>query len=162
MKGTWNGTPVLLVVLAAALGLASADSKVTSSRPSIDATSAQQVKAMRIRMMFEDTAVTARLDDNETARDLASLLPLTLTLSDYAATEKIGDLPKKLSTQGAPPGYEPSAGDITYYAPWGNLALFHKDFDYSAGLVRLGTIESAVEVLRPPGSLKVRIEHIKE
>jgi hypothetical protein len=38
----------------------------------------------------------------ETSRDFAALLPLTLTLKDYAATEKISDLPKRLSTDGAP------------------------------------------------------------
>jgi hypothetical protein len=155
-------TSVLLVLLAGTLGLTCADSKVASSQPSTQATSAQQVKAVKIRMAIEGTAVTATLDDNETARDFASLLPLTLTLKDYATTEKISDLPKKLSTRNAPPGYEPSAGDITYYAPWGNLALFHKDFDYSAGLVRLGSIDSGVEELRRPGPLKVRIERIKE
>jgi hypothetical protein len=31
-------------------------------------------------------------------------------------------------------------GDITYYAPWGNLAIFYRDFGYSPGLVRLGHI----------------------
>jgi hypothetical protein len=46
-------------------------------------------------------------------------------LKDYAATEKISDLPNKLSTGDARPGYEPAAGDITHDAPWGNLALFH-------------------------------------
>jgi hypothetical protein len=113
---------------------------------------------MKIRMTIEGTVVTATLDDNETARDFASLLPLTLTLKDYAATEKISDLPKKLSTQDAPPGHEPSAGDIAYYAPWGNLALFHKDFEYSPALVRLGSIDSGVQALRRPGQLRVTIE----
>jgi hypothetical protein len=41
--------------------------------------------------VIEGTPITATLDDNEIARDFASLLPLTLT--DYAATEKISDLP---------------------------------------------------------------------
>lgn len=41
-------------------------------------------------------------------------LPLTLTLKDYAGTEKISDLPKRLSTEGAPSGSDPSVGDITY------------------------------------------------
>lgn len=162
MRRTWELPPVLLAALAGTMGLACDDSKVASSQPSTQASSAPEVKAMRIRIMIEGAAITAALDDNETARDFVSLLPLMLTLKDYAATEKISDLPKKLSTDDAPPGYEPSAGDIAYYAPWGNLALFHKKFDYSAGLVRLGTIESGVEVLRPPGPLKVRIEQIKE
>ncbi len=54
---------------------------------------------------------------------LASLLPLSVTLTDYASTEKISDLPRRLATDGAPDGFDPSAGDIGYYAPWGNLAI---------------------------------------
>jgi hypothetical protein len=54
------------------------------------------------------------------------MLPLTLMLTDHASTEKIADLPRKLSTKGAPPGIAASVGDISYYAPWGNLALFHR------------------------------------
>jgi hypothetical protein len=39
-------------------------------------------------------------------------------------------------------------GDITYYAPWGNLALFYRDFPYSNGLIRLGTLDTgAADVL---------------
>ena len=98
------------------------------------------------------------LEDSPAARDFASLLPLELTLSDYAATEKISDLPRRLSTEGAPPGVEPKAGDIAYYSPWGNLALFYKDFKYSEGLVRLGTIESGVQSLRRRGPLRVTVE----
>ena len=65
------------------------------------------------------------------------MLPLTLTLKDYAGTEKISDLPRKLSTQGAPSGSDPSVGDITLYAPWGNLAIFYRDFGYASGLIIL-------------------------
>jgi hypothetical protein len=116
------------------------------------------MRTMKIRMDVEGTSITATLDDNDTARDFASLLPLTLTLRDYAATEKISDLPRKLSTQDAPAGTEASAGDIAYYAPWGNLALFYRDFEYSRGLVRLGTLDAGIEVLRRPGPLEVTIE----
>ena len=49
-------------------------------------------------------------------------------------------------------------GDITYYAPWGNLAIFYKDFGYSRGLVILGKIDSGLEALIVPGSLRVTIE----
>ena len=113
---------------------------------------------MKIRMDVEGRSIMATLDDNDTARDLASLLPLTLTLRDYAATEKISDLPRRLSTKGAPAGTEPWAGDVAYYAPWGNLALFYRDFEYSGGLIRLGTLDAGIEVLRLPGSLEVTFE----
>jgi hypothetical protein len=116
---------------------------------------------MKIRIKVGDTALTATLIDSQTSRDFISLLPLTLTLKDYAGTEKISDLPKRLSTEGAPSGSDPSVGDIAYYAPWGNLAIFYRDFGYSSGLVILGKIESGMETFNVPGSLKVRIELIK-
>jgi hypothetical protein len=115
---------------------------------------------MKIGMDVDGTRVTATLDDSATSRDLASLLPLTLTLDDYNGTEKISDLPKKLSTQGAPEGVAPAAGDIAYYAPWGNLAIFYKDFGYSHGLVKLGRIDSGVDAFDRPGALRVSIQRI--
>jgi hypothetical protein len=117
---------------------------------------------MKIRIDVGGTHITARLDDNATSKDLASLLPLTLTLEDYNGTEKISDLPKKLSTRGAPEGVEPAAGDLAYYAPWGNLAIFYKDFGYSRGLVKLGTIESSASTFERSGSLRVTIEALED
>jgi hypothetical protein len=76
---------------------------------------------MKIRLILEDRVITATLIDSKTTRDFISLLPLTLTLEDYAGTEKISDLPKRSSTEDVPSGSDPSVGDITYYAPWGNF-----------------------------------------
>ena len=113
---------------------------------------------MKISLKLQDTTLTATLYDNPTAREFASLLPLTLTLEDYSKTEKISDLPRKLTKDGAPAGADPSVGDIAYYAPWGNLALFYKDFRYSDGLILLGKLDGGAEALSAPGSLKVTIE----
>jgi hypothetical protein len=115
---------------------------------------------MKINLKLEGgKTLMATLYDTPTARDFAAMLPLTVTLEDYAKTEKISDLPKKLTKQGAPAGADPSAGDIAYYAPWGNLALYYKDFKYSDGLILLGRMDGGgAEALRVPGSLKVTIE----
>jgi hypothetical protein len=86
------------------------------------------------------------------------MLPLTLTLEDYSQTEKISNLPKKLTREGAPTGADPSVGDIAYYAPWGNLAVFYKDFTYSEGLILLGKLDGGTETLSVPGSVNVTIE----
>jgi hypothetical protein len=117
---------------------------------------------MKIRMIVEGITLTATLDDNETAKDFFAQLPMTLKLEDYASTEKISYLPRRLSTRGAPPGCDPSVGDMTYYAPWGNLALFYRDFGYSNGLIKLGRFNSGVEALSRPGPLTVTIESIRE
>lgn len=112
---------------------------------------------MKIHLDLGDVCLSAQLDDSAAARDFASLLPLSLSLEDYAATEKISDLPRRLSTEGAPAGYAAKAGDLTYYAPWGNLAIFHKPFGHASGLVRLGRLDDGVELMRRPGPLKVTI-----
>lgn len=85
----------------------------------------------KICIKLENKTLTATLDDNASTRDFVALLPLTLTLRDYNRTEKLSDLPKKLSIDGAPPGSDPDAGDIAYYPPWGIAAFFCRDFSYS-------------------------------
>jgi hypothetical protein len=116
---------------------------------------------MKVRITIDEKLVTATLTDSEAARDFVSLLPLTLVLEDHAKTEKISYLPRKLSTSGAPAGSDPSVGDIAYYAPWGNLAIYYKDFGYSGGLAILGKIDGDVEAFKAPGSIKAAIELVK-
>lgn len=113
---------------------------------------------MKIRLVFGGSVHTATLADGAAARDFAALLPLTLTLADYNATEKIADLPRKLSVAEAPAGFDPSVGDITYYAPWGNLAIFYRNFGYSKGLVHLATLDGSAEAFRASEALEVTIE----
>lgn len=113
---------------------------------------------MKIRFVLNGTTVSATLEDNATSRDFLAVLPLRVKLEDYAATEKIAYLPKKLSTEGAPAAIVPQAGDVTYYAPWGNLAIFHKDFRKSPGLVRLGHLDRGLEALRQEGTTEITIE----
>jgi hypothetical protein len=134
----------------------------TASASSAAITKHQKVRTMKIRIDINGTSATATFDDTAAANDFVSLLPLTLTLEDYNRTEKISDLPKKLSTQGAPAGVEPSRGDIAYYAPWGNLAVFYKDFPYSRGLVKLGRIDSGIEIFERVQALKVTMRRIDE
>ncbi|WP_397386955.1 cyclophilin-like fold protein [Paenibacillus sp. BIC5C1] len=61
-------------------------------------------------------------------REFLSRLPLTLSFEDYNRTEKNSYLPHCLTTEEAPGGFDPSVGDLTLYAPWGNLAVFYMDF----------------------------------
>jgi hypothetical protein len=120
-----------------------------------------ETDSMKIRVRINGNEIAATLIDNATSRDFVSLLPLKLKLEDYGETEKISYLPRKLATEGAPPGSDPSAGDVSYYAPWGNLALFRRDFRYFSGLIKLGKIDSGLEALNNPGSVEVTIELIR-
>lgn len=84
---------------------------------------------------------TANIEDSPSARDFLVQLPLTLTLNDYAGTEKIADLPRPVTREGAPDAITPRAGDLAFYAPWGNLAVFYRDGHHSPGLIILGRLQ---------------------
>jgi hypothetical protein len=114
----------------------------------------------KVKMTFKQTEIIVAISDNGASRDFVSMLPLTLTFEDYAATEKVSDLPRKLSTDNAPSGTEPVTGDFTYFSPWGNLAIFYQDFRYSNGLIPLGKIESDFEHLNNIDGHEVLVEEI--
>ena len=114
---------------------------------------------MKLKITIGDTVLTATMYDNPTSRDFISMLPVTTTLEDYASTEKIFYPDRKLSTEGAPSGFDPSVGDITYYAPWGDIAIFYKDFGHASGLISLGKIDNnGIEQLRTLGGEEVTFE----
>jgi hypothetical protein len=118
--------------------------------------------AMKIRLTVGGQSATATLYDNATARDFASLLPLSLTMEDYATIERVAVLPRKLSTQGAPQGMAPAAGELTHYAPWGNLAIFVQGRPYSRALLPLGKVNQGLPLLARPGPYQVRIDRMEE
>ena len=104
---------------------------------------------VRIRVTVGDKVLHATLEGSPAGRAFAALLPLTVSLRDHAGTEKVSDLPARLPTEGSPPGTAAQAGDLAYYAPWGNLACFYRPFGYAQGLVRLGArrLDSGVDQL---------------
>jgi len=120
----------------------------------------QEETNMRIRITFNDRDFTATLYDNPSAGDLASMLPLDLTVDDYSNNEKIAYLPRKLTEAGSRPFASEAPGDLCYYAPWGNLALFYADYRYSRGLIRLGRLDGGIEPLLARGKFPLRIERI--
>jgi len=134
----------------------STSSEIPSETPTEPST--EQINRMKINIRVGSEVMTATLIDSKTTQDFISLLPLTLTLEDHANTEKVSDLPRRLSTEDAPPGSDPSVGDIAYYAPWGNLAMYYNDFGYSNGLVILGKVDGDIEALKVPGSVEATIE----
>lgn len=111
-----------------------------------------------IRIVIGSTTMTATLADNPTARDFASLLPLTVTLRDLSPAEKVSAaLPKRLSEKGAPVRDAGAVGDIAYYAPWSNIAFYRGQGPDASGVIRIARITSGIEALNQPGQVRVTI-----
>ncbi len=116
----------------------------------------------KIKITVSGKEITATLNNSKASRDFISLLPLELPLKDYASNEKIGYLSRRLTTQVEANGGAHLVGDVAYYAPWGNLALFYKDTTtQSEDLFILGKITKGKENLHFSGSVTAKIELIK-
>lgn len=113
---------------------------------------------MRLRLTFADQDFMAMLEDNPSARDLVSILPLDLTIDDYSTNEKIAYLPRKLTEEGSGRFGGEAAGDLCYYAPWGNLAMFYGSYRWSRGLIRLGRLDHGPAPLLVRGEHRLRVE----
>src|SRR5881394_2175779 len=142
---------LIAIALAAILG-------PTASRA--DNTTTNQTPAMKIRLRIDNKTLTATLADNGTARDFASLLPLTLTMNDLFGREKFGHLPRAISDKGKRTHtYE--IGDIAYWSSGPDVAIYyHHDGEQipDPGIIVIGKIDSGVAPLNVRGSVKVAME----
>lgn len=112
---------------------------------------------MQIECAFDTHVFTATLEGNPSARDLLALLPLDLSIEDYATNEKIAYLPRKLTDRGAAPFGSEAVGDLCYYAPWGNLVFYYGHYRYSPGLIRLGRLDGGTRPLMTRGRFPLRL-----
>ena len=116
--------------------------------------------SMKVKISVGDRTITATMEDNAAGRDFLSRLPLEVTLNDYNnTTEKIFYPDPALTTEGVARGCTPTPGDITIYAPWGNVAIFCKSWSHSNDLIKIGHIDgNGIEALTVTGDITVKIE----
>ncbi|WP_420179952.1 cyclophilin-like fold protein [Paenarthrobacter sp. TA1.8] len=98
-------------------------------------------------------------EDNPAARDFLSMLPLTLTMEEFAGREKIADLPRPLHYEGSP-GSDPEDGDLIYFVPWGNLGLYYNTsgIGFSDQTIHLGRYNATPDELARFEDQEVRVE----
>ena len=127
--GAGQSTPVGEPSSSPAVRPSSASAPVTPSPPTPSSGSpgggAGQVVGTVVRFSAGSTSVEVTIDqDHPAVRDVLSMLPLTLTLEEFAGREKIGYLPRRLAHSGSP-GSDPEDGDLIYYVPWGNIGFYY-------------------------------------
>ncbi|MBU3894221.1 cyclophilin [Serratia rubidaea] len=118
-------------------------------------------KTVKIQFNYHGKTVIGSLEDNPASREFLAMLPLTVKMEDYGAVEKVAWLPDKLNKANTLPAITPATGDIAYYIPWGNLAIFRQDFRHSPGLIKLGRIDEELAALQQSGSAEVRITRVE-
>jgi hypothetical protein len=94
---------------------------------------------MQIKVSNSQYEIKFELNDSQAARDLAAQLPIKTQVKDYSDDEKIFYPAKKLGTS-ATPETATHAGDLAYFAPWGDVVMYYRDFGAYPGLYRLGHV----------------------
>lgn len=116
-----------------------------------------------LEMQIGGERYAIELQENDASTALLKRLPITLRFEDYGANERIAYLDEKLELGNAPRRCDPKVGDFTYYAPWGNLAVFVRDFRPSEGLVPLGHMDAkALRALQHSGNDPVTLRRMTE
>jgi hypothetical protein len=126
-------------------------------------TAASTQDGPRIRIRLGDNMATATLNDSAAARDLVSMLPLSIHMRDHLGREKTGRISGPLSEQTpGSPIYRTS--DLGYWRPGGNFVIFYRHDGLtipSPGIVLLGRIDSGTEIFNIPAAVDVTVELIK-
>jgi hypothetical protein len=82
------------------------------------------------------------------------MLPVRISMRDLLGREKPGRLPRQLDILGATREYRYEVGEIAYWAPGNEIAIFYADDGQSIpqpGLVRLGTIDTGLDMITAAG-----------
>ncbi|MCQ4633989.1 hypothetical protein GB927_028415 [Shinella sp. CPCC 100929] len=113
----------------------------------------------RIRISSDWGEVTAELADNEAARALARLLPLTIDMSDHLRQEKTGHLPSPLPDQERQ--RELSSGMLGLWDSDHFVIYYRGGRVPLPGLAVLGRLTGDVSIFDRPGRVSLRIERIE-
>jgi hypothetical protein len=78
------------------------------------------------------------------------MLPLTVDMEDRFGQAKTGVLPRTLALDDPPRSRGYAAGDLSYWAPSGRIAIVYDTLGRSTpppGLVRLGTVDNGLRAV---------------
>lgn len=112
-------------------------------------------KEERMWMTVGDKRFAITLNDSESARALAQLLPLTLDMTELNTNEKYASLPQRLPARAARIGIIRN-GDLMLY---GNdtLVIFYETIESSYAYTRLGRVDSSDQLVESLGKGNVSV-----
>lgn len=102
---------------------------------------------MQISIKSNGQTAVFKLNNSDAAKALYTQLPLHIEVENYSNNEKIFYPPNKLQISNTPLA-NAKTGTLAYYAPWGNVVMFYKDFGTANGLFELGHAVSGVEHIK--------------
>lgn len=111
--------------------------------------------AMTLNMKIGNSTFTVTLADNATAQAFATLLPLSLNMSELNGNEKYIYLDQSLPSQPTSPGTI-QTGDLMLYGST-CIVLFYESFSTSYRYTRIGRVDNPAGLAAAVGSGSVTV-----
>lgn len=100
---------------------------------------------MRVRITSQGNVATFQLYDTVAAREFYGQLPLTLDLTNFRDAQWMFYPPRKLNVTAREAYHDGKKGELSYYAPWGDVFMLFKDFYAGDEMHRLGVGLSGID-----------------
>lgn len=110
----------------------------------------------QVKITSKGHTVTFRLYDTAAAKQFYDQLPLDLDLTNFRDAQWMFYPPKKLSVTPKAAYHDGKKGELSYYAPWGDVFMLYKDFYAGDDMHRLGVHLTGIEeIAKMSGKAKI-------
>ena len=143
-SGIKAGFPVFTIVIVL-LGLTFFF--IYESKASADETLDQSLSDMQVKISSNGYTAIFRLFDTVAAKEFYNQLPLKLDLSNFRNAQWMFYPPEELNVSPHEAYHDGKKGDLSYYAPWGDVFMLYKDFYARDEMHRLGRGFSGIDTI---------------
>lgn len=112
----------------------------------------------QIRISSDWGALTAELADNDAARSLIEMLPLTIEMRDHLRQEKTGNLPSALPELARQRDF--SVGTLGLWNSDHFVIYYSSGSVPSPGIIGLGHVTGDVSIFDRPGNITVELTRL--
>ncbi|MFM2481538.1 cyclophilin-like fold protein [Celerinatantimonas sp. YJH-8] len=96
------------------------------------------LSSMQVKVTANGHHATFRLYDTQAAHIFFQQLPLSLELSNFRDAQWMFYPPQRLPVQANEAYHDGQQGELSYYAPWGDVFMLYHDFYAGDEMHRLG------------------------
>ncbi|MGY5612486.1 cyclophilin-like fold protein [Vibrio brasiliensis] len=113
----------------------------------------------RIQISSQGHVAIFQLYDTAAAKELYQQLPLKLELSNFRQAQWMFFPPEKLNVNANEAYHDGKKGELSYYAPWGDVFMLYKDFYAGDHMHRLGVVIEGIDSIEPMSGTAVIEKH---
>lgn len=111
---------------------------------------------MQIRITSQGHTAVFQLYDTVAAKEFYVQLPLELDLTNFRTAQWMFYPPTKLNVTTREAYHDGKKGELSYYAPWGDVFMLYKDFYAGDEMHRLGIgIAGIDEIAKMSGRVRI-------